>query len=686
MNKSFVPFLPPWVETGLQPAFYDAESGTVLQQTARMYSKVNQLTRHFNEFSADVTNEVNTFETTVNNEIDAFEKNVNDVVDDYIDKFNALHDYVYDYFDNLDVQEEINNKLDDMLEAGTLQEIIDEYLQIKGVLSFDDVADMVASTNLVDGSTAKTLGFADLNDGGGSFYKIVEDDSLTADGKNIISLGHDDLYAVKINNTINVREFGAVGDGSADDYAAIQYCVDTFPHHTLYFPDGEYKVSSPITVKIGNEYQVNFLLENNAKIGAYGTVAHLMVIGETTGTYNRYSEGNILTVNGGLFDGTNVSGSLIYTTNMRKQTRLQNINMINVSTIGIEIGRLPDSSSSSDSMIENINISGSCADDGSIGMKLEGTDNDINNIRISGCMTAFYIRGGGNKISTVHALASIENGTDTEYNKTICFHLPGGGFNDFVNVYADTFAKAFYLDADGQIINCNNLMVYWYRNSAGANNTIFYCNKWAYVKVTTGRYEFPASGSNMIYRMASGIAYNTRRYAKAKGLYKAYGCSYYNTSEDVDLGKDYNLNNENTNICGTNEGYLTKMTANAVYPLCIASSGAHQFAVTYYGLFMGILSVQLSDSGAMVIEKSTIINDASIEDKFYLVSYDAISGDAGRAYTHLGIKSTGSDQYHGIALRPLSFSLKNGGELYNIASTTAVTPDTVVTEININPA
>lgn len=39
-----------------------------------------------------------------------------------------LHDYVEHYFDNLDVQEEINNKLDAMVEAGTLQEIITNYL------------------------------------------------------------------------------------------------------------------------------------------------------------------------------------------------------------------------------------------------------------------------------------------------------------------------------------------------------------------------------------------------------------------------------------------------------------------------------------------------------------------------------------------------------------------------------
>lgn len=105
MNKIFAPFLPPWVETGLQPAFYDMESGTVLQQTARMYAKVQQLTRLFNELSEET-------KTTV---------------EEYIAKFVELKDFVDDYFDNLDVQEEINNKLDAMAEDGTLAELLQNY-------------------------------------------------------------------------------------------------------------------------------------------------------------------------------------------------------------------------------------------------------------------------------------------------------------------------------------------------------------------------------------------------------------------------------------------------------------------------------------------------------------------------------------------------------------------------------
>ena len=112
MQNIFIEFLPPWVETGMQPAFYDKESGTVLQQTARMYAKVNELIASYNQFTQDITNQQN-----------EFEEGVNETVDDYIGKFETLYNYVHDYFDNLDVQEEVNNKIDEMAEDGTLEAI-----------------------------------------------------------------------------------------------------------------------------------------------------------------------------------------------------------------------------------------------------------------------------------------------------------------------------------------------------------------------------------------------------------------------------------------------------------------------------------------------------------------------------------------------------------------------------------
>ena len=54
---------------------------------------------------------------------------VNETIEKYdelIDAFNTLKTYVDTYFENLDVQEEINNKLDAMAEDGTLAEIINQ--------------------------------------------------------------------------------------------------------------------------------------------------------------------------------------------------------------------------------------------------------------------------------------------------------------------------------------------------------------------------------------------------------------------------------------------------------------------------------------------------------------------------------------------------------------------------------
>ena len=62
----------------------------------------------------------NTVIPTVNNNAEA--------VEELQTAFTTLKNYVDTYFDNLDVQEEINNKLDEMAESGELSEMIADYL------------------------------------------------------------------------------------------------------------------------------------------------------------------------------------------------------------------------------------------------------------------------------------------------------------------------------------------------------------------------------------------------------------------------------------------------------------------------------------------------------------------------------------------------------------------------------
>ena len=241
MENIFIDFLPPWVETGLQPAFYDKESGTVLQQTARMYAKVNELIKGF--------------------------RNQNTIIVEYINKFNDLYNYVHDYFDNLDVQEEINNKLDEMAESGQLADIIAIYLNSNAILAYNTVSELEQAENVVEGSFARIYGKLVYNDGKGAFYKIrAIKNTDVVDGDNIVALPDETLVAEKMPdfeiNNINseitiiknkiksIKDYGAVGDGETDDTEAILSALnDLNDGDKLYFPTGDYIVY--------NDYETN---------------------------------------------------------------------------------------------------------------------------------------------------------------------------------------------------------------------------------------------------------------------------------------------------------------------------------------------------------------------------------------------------------------------------------------------
>ena len=169
--------------------------------------------------------------------------------------FVTLKDYVDHYFDDLDIQEEINNKLDEMAEQGELTDIIAQYLQLAGILAYDSVADLKAAENLVNGSLVKTYGYYAYNDNGGAFYKvrnIINTD--VPDDVTIIALHDVNLVAELIFDKLNVKQFGAKGDGTTDDTAAIQKAISylrTYPradkdYSELYFPNGTYLITDTL--------------------------------------------------------------------------------------------------------------------------------------------------------------------------------------------------------------------------------------------------------------------------------------------------------------------------------------------------------------------------------------------------------------------------------------------------------
>lgn len=162
----------------------------------------------------------------------------NTVIQNLYNAFVAIKDYVDNYFENLDIQEEIDNKLDKMAASGELSDIIAQYLKVASVLGYDTKASLKSADNLVNGSITRTLGESSYNDGKGSYYKIrTVTSGDVIDDNNILALANfPTLIAEKIAdyrmnqaesniNSINTslnrivnKKYIIVGDSYAEGY------------------------------------------------------------------------------------------------------------------------------------------------------------------------------------------------------------------------------------------------------------------------------------------------------------------------------------------------------------------------------------------------------------------------------------------------------------------------------------
>ena len=84
--------------------------------------------------------------------------NNGEAVEELQAKFIELKDYVDNYFENLDVQEEVDHKLDEMAESGELAEIISQFLGVDFLYTYDTAEDLAAATTIQDGSNAYIMG------------------------------------------------------------------------------------------------------------------------------------------------------------------------------------------------------------------------------------------------------------------------------------------------------------------------------------------------------------------------------------------------------------------------------------------------------------------------------------------------------------------------------------------------
>lgn len=87
----------------------------------------------------------------------------------------------------------------------------------------------------------------------------------------------------KLQETVSVKDFGAVGDGVTDDTLAIQTAIDSMERGILLFPAGDYRTTD--TIVIADKNDQNDDTQSNFEISAYGAKIVSEVTGSTEALY-----------------------------------------------------------------------------------------------------------------------------------------------------------------------------------------------------------------------------------------------------------------------------------------------------------------------------------------------------------------------------------------------------------------
>lgn len=209
-----------------------------------------------------------------------------------------LQNYVNNYFNNLDVQDEINNKLDAMVEDGTLENIINQKIfgEIKNYIKEDNLLKnkptiCIGDSYLVGGSSNGTnwgdlykskvgltnnnyykfasngAGFSATGSGGKTFLQVLQEniDNIT---------NKEEIKQIIVGSGINDAQYEKT---FAEITQAIEsfcnYCYSQFPNAKVYLMACGYAIGLPFTVS-NTRYLMNKIV---LKAYSYEGYSHMPI-------------------------------------------------------------------------------------------------------------------------------------------------------------------------------------------------------------------------------------------------------------------------------------------------------------------------------------------------------------------------------------------------------------------------
>ncbi len=166
---------------------------------------------------------------------------VNEVIGNENEITKKVND-IKEYLETLDLQDEVNNKLDEMAESGELENIIAEFLNANCIIKFSNIQEMQDSELLIENNIVGVFGNQNINDGFVQYYVVTTETTETPLQNN--------LYAKKIySNKI---------DGS--------YIIDEIEQFQLYVENSKSTIQIfkiPNKDKFGKDIQIKHGFSND---------------------------------------------------------------------------------------------------------------------------------------------------------------------------------------------------------------------------------------------------------------------------------------------------------------------------------------------------------------------------------------------------------------------------------------
>lgn len=258
------------------------------------------------------------------------------------------------------------------------------------------VADMQADANLQIGNVIHTSGYLAVGDLGAARYRVVPDGTGTPDGGTFITLTASGFQAQVISDSdrINVAQYGAVGNGSVDDTAAIQAAIDA----VSFYGGGE--LEFPLTG--GGTYKCNIVLK--PRVSLRGASREVKLVPSTNSpviTLQTDATVSRATIRELTIDGTATQGSFTAQDGIR---------------LAPNVGVTHDNINIEDCLIKNC---------GASGVAMQGDDTDgtvehvglvtLNRVVVENC-TGPGVRGVGNvAVITCNQCDFRENGDESNF-------------------------------------------------------------------------------------------------------------------------------------------------------------------------------------------------------------------------------------------------------------------------------